>query len=111
MNAAHAYNLNAGNIGVALLGDFETHDVSDAAWWSLKLTVAMICANTGIDPLGTSVYHNAINGVEANLPNIVAHRDAAGTLCPGQAIVDRFDELRDAAAALLPRLQTSTWLA
>ena len=111
INAAHTYNLNAGNIGVALIGDFEENEVSDAAWWSLKLTVAMICANTGLDPLGESRYRNAINGAEATLPNVVAHRHAAGTLCPGQAVVDRFDELRESAAALMARLQASTWLA
>lgn len=111
VNAAHMYNYNAGNIGVALLGDYQSHDITDEAWWALQMTIAMICANTGIDPEGESLYRNPINGIEHALPNVLAHRTAAGTFCPGDAIVDRFDELRSSAAALVPQLSAATWLA
>ena len=111
VNAAHTFHFNAGNIGIALLGDYESNDISDEAWWALKTTVAMICVNTGLDPLGESLYRNPINGIEAVLPNVLPHRTAAGTLCPGESVVSRFEELREAASALLPRLAAETWLA
>lgn len=111
VNAAHTYNFNAGNVGIAMVGDFDDNDVSEAAWAALQCTVAMICANTGLDPQGQSLYRNPINGVERVLPNVVAHRNMAGTYCPGAAILDRFEELVSSAAELAQRLGTDCWLA
>lgn len=111
VNAAHTFQYNAGNIGISIMGDYDAHDISDEAWWALKTTIALICANTGIDPLGESLYTNPINGVEAMLPNVLPHRTVAGTDCPGAYIVQYFDQLRDEVAALVPTLGTATWLA
>ncbi|MEZ5234750.1 MAG: peptidoglycan recognition family protein [Acidimicrobiales bacterium] len=111
VNAAHTYQYNAGNIGISMMGDYDSHDISDEAWWALKTTIALICANTGLDPLGESRYHNPINGVEAVLPNIVAHRTVAGTDCPGRYLMQWFDLLREEVAALVPVLGTDAWLA
>lgn len=110
VNAAHTYNHNAGNVGIAVMGDFEIQDLNPAAWSSLVTTVALICANTGLDPHGESLYLNPINRLERVMPNICAHRSLAGTYCPGAAIWDRFDELRFSVTSLVERLDTSTWL-
>lgn len=111
VNAAHTFQYNAGNIGISIMGDYDAHDITEEAWSALKTTIALICANTGLDPLGESRYHNPINGVEAVLPNVLPHRTVAGTDCPGEYIVGWFDQLRDEVAALVPLLGTATWLA
>jgi len=109
VNAAHLYNYNAGNIGIGLMGNFERHDVSDEAWQALVSTVAMICAHTGLDPLGRSAYHNPVNGITEDLPTIVAHRTVTGTDCPGAAVVERFGELRRSVAALVEQVEPGRW--
>lgn len=110
VNAAHTYNHNAGNVGIAVMGDYEEQDLSPAAWSSLVTTVALICANTGLDPHGESLYRNPINGLERVMSNVCPHRSVVGTYCPGAAITDRFDELRSSVAELASRLDRSTWL-
>ncbi|MEW6744889.1 MAG: peptidoglycan recognition family protein [Planctomycetota bacterium] len=76
---AHAGNstLNAGNIGISLLGNFEVQKVTEAQKRSLATLLALLCKMHGIDA-----------------GHIYTHRELHGTLCPGAHLQTFVDELR-----------------
>ncbi len=109
--AAHTKGYNVGNIGIALLGDLDEHTITDAAWWSLVTTIALVCVNTELDPLGRTQYVNPVNGFVIDSPNVGGHRHYAGTACPGDAMMGWMPELRSEVAAAAAQLPRRAWLA
>lgn len=83
VNAAHVGGFNAGNIGVALLGDFTVIQPSPAARRSLTWLLAALVSAHGLDPLGTTDYVNPISGAQRQVRTITGHRDWLATECPG----------------------------
>ncbi len=100
-NAAHVAGFNAGNVGVALLGDLTATSPTPAARRSLVAVLAVLSKVTDLDPLGTTSYVNPISGATRTVPTIAGHRDWAATECPGNTFYPLLPEVRrDVAAAL-----------
>lgn len=102
-NAAHVGGFNAGNVGVALLGDLTAVQPTAAARRTLTRVLAVLAAVTGIDPLGTVGYVNPISGATRTVDAISGHRDWLATECPGEAFHPELPAVRRDVAALLGR--------
>lgn len=100
-NGAHVGGFNAGNVGVALLGDFTAAPPTPAARQTLTRVLAVLAGVTGLDPLGTVAYDNPLSTATATVAAISGHRDWAATECPGEAFHPDLPALRRDVAALL----------
>lgn len=85
-NGAHVVGFNAGNVGVALLGDFTGSPPTAVAIDSLVRVLRVLTAGCRLDPTGTVDYVNPITGDTATVDTISGHQDWRATECPG----DRF---------------------
>lgn len=107
VNAAHVGGFNAGNVGIALLGNFMDGAPTKAARRSLTLLLALILGTQHIDPLATVHYVNPISGATRTVAAIPGHRDWAATLCPGDLLAGQLAAIRSAVAGLLGHLPAS----
>jgi hypothetical protein len=101
VNAAHVAGFNAGNVGVALLGDFTDRQPTAAARASLVRVLAGLADAAGLDPLGTAAYVNPVSSAGATVDVIAAHRDWRATECPGDAFAPTLPQVRQDVAELL----------
>ncbi|MFL5778999.1 MAG: N-acetylmuramoyl-L-alanine amidase [Chloroflexota bacterium] len=101
VTAAHVAGYNSGTVGVSLLGTLTSRDATGAARDALERILAWEADRNGIDPNGTSLYTNPVNGTQKTFPNIAGHRDLAATECPGGTFYATFPSLRNAVAARL----------
>ena len=102
-NGAHVAGFNAGNVGIALLGELTDQGPSSAARRSLVLVLAVLSRICGLDPRGTTDYMNPISGDTATVPTISGHRDWVATACPGDAFYPRLGVVRSDVVRLLHR--------
>jgi hypothetical protein len=101
VNAAHVGGFNAGNVGVALLGDLTSTGPTAAARQALATVLATLAQQTDRDPLGTTDYVNPISGATRTVPTLTGHRDWAATECSGNTCYPTLPVVRaDVAAAL-----------
>lgn len=101
VNAGHTLGFNAGNIGVALLGDFTSQLPAAAARATLTSTLATLAGVSELDPLGTTAYLNPISGAAKTVNTISGHRDWLATECPGNTFYPQLPSLRQDVAAQL----------
>lgn len=101
VNAAHVGGFNAGNVGVALLGDLTTTGPTPAARRSLITVLAVLARVTDLDPLGTTHYVNPISGATRTVPTIAGHREWAATECPGNTFSPLLPAVRADVASIL----------
>jgi hypothetical protein len=101
VTAAHASGYNSGTVGVALLGTLTNQDATPAARQALEKLLAWEASTRGIDPQGSSLYTNPVNGTQATFPNIAGHRDVNATECPGGAFYATLPALRSNVAAMI----------
>jgi N-acetylmuramoyl-L-alanine amidase-like protein len=101
VNGAHVGGFNAGNVGVALLGDLTSVSPTPAARRSLVAVLAALARVTDRDPLGTTSYVNPISGATRTVKTLAGHRDWAATECPGNAFYPTLPSLREDVAAAL----------
>lgn len=85
---AHAYGMNTGSVGVALLGDFTTIAPSPEAIDAVGHLIGWKLFRHGADPArnGTILPRDTARygaGVPVSLPRIVGHQDVNITGCPG----------------------------
>lgn len=92
----HAYRYNWGSIGIAIIGTYQSVAVSSQAEASLLALLTYKATRHGIDPLGSSYF------VDKELPNIMGHRDALNTSCPGAAFYERLPSVRAQIRGGLP---------
>jgi hypothetical protein len=88
----HAGSYNYGSIGIALLGDYRTVDMTPAMKEALISLMAWEADRFGINPVESSYF------VSRDFPNVVGHRDLWSTICPG-----------DRVYRVLPELRQSVW--
>jgi N-acetylmuramoyl-L-alanine amidase len=93
-NGAHVGGFNAGNVGVALLGDLTAAQPTQAARRALVRVLAALVGVTRLDPLGTTAYVNPISGATRTVPTIAGHRDWLATACPGDTFYPTLPDLR-----------------
>ena len=101
VTAAHAVGYNSGTVGVALLGTLTSQNATAAARAALERLLAWESDRHSIDPRGSSLYTNPVNGTQATFPNIAGHRDVGSTECPGGAFYATLPTVRSNVAALL----------
>lgn len=95
---AHFSGVNAGTMGVSLIGTFTEVLPGTAQLTSLQRILAWKASQRGLDPTGKT--RHAASGLELN--NISGHRDGPGsTECPGNALYPLLPSLRVAVKALL----------
>jgi hypothetical protein len=84
----HAGDFNYGSVGIALLGDYRTVDMTPAMKEALVSLMAWEADRFGIHPLEMSHF------VHREFPNVVAHRDLWSTICPGDRVYQALGDLR-----------------
>lgn len=104
VNGAHVLGYNVGNVGVALLGNFDLAEPSPAALHSLTVALAGLSLVSGLDPRGYGTYVNSVTGATKDSYVISGHRDWLSTECPGELLYPRLPELREQVATLTGRL-------
>jgi hypothetical protein len=98
VTGAHVQGYNSGTVGIALLGTLTNQDATPAARAALEQLLAWKAERHAINPLGSSVYVNPVNGTQKTFANIAGHRDLAATLCPGGTFYATLPQLRQAVA-------------
>ncbi len=94
---AHARIYNYGSAGIGMIGDFQENPVPPNLYNGLTDLTAYLCTLHGIDPLAQTLL------IDAVLPTILAHRDVAATLCPGQYFYPLMGAVRaDTLAKMAP---------
>lgn len=88
----HAGRYNYGSIGIALLGDYRSAQMTPAMKEALLSLMAWEADRFGIHPLESSHF------IDRDLPHVLGHRDVMATVCPG-----------DQVYRLLPELRKQTW--
>ena len=88
----HAGDYNYGSIGIALMGDYRSAQMTPAMKEALVSLMAWEADRFGIHPLESSYF------IHRNFPQILGHRDLWSTVCPG-----------DQVYRLLPELRQLTW--
>ncbi|MEZ5243822.1 MAG: S-layer homology domain-containing protein [Acidimicrobiales bacterium] len=107
ISSGHTTGLNAESVGVAVLGTFSEETVPDAVIDSLGLLIGWKLSLHGVDPLGHTLVRStggdfAEPGEFVDVRNVSGHRDNQQTSCPGSSLYGRIDEVRIAAAELVP---------
>jgi hypothetical protein len=103
VTAAHAVGFNSGTVGIALLGTLSNQDATPAARSALEHVLAWEADHHGINPQGSSLYTNPVNGSQKTFANIAGHRDVVATDCPGGFFYATLPQLRaDVAAMVAP---------
>jgi uncharacterized protein (TIGR03437 family) len=95
---AHFSGVNAGTMGVAMLGTFTSLPPAARALNSLKKILAWKCDQRNLDPTGSSLHAAS----QRNLNTISGHRDGpASTECPGNALYPLLPAIRAEVKNLL----------
>ncbi|WP_278315091.1 peptidoglycan recognition protein family protein [Lolliginicoccus levis] len=94
VTAGHSYAVNGGNIGICVVGDYETQRPSAAAQRSLVTVLAALCQHLGMDAAGRLTYVEPDFGSRLAVPTIAQHRDLNDTSCPGDGFTAIFGALR-----------------
>jgi hypothetical protein len=84
----HAGDYNYGSIGIALLGDYRTAEMTPAMKGALVSLIAWEADRYGIHPQESSFF------VHRDFPNIVGHRDLWSTVCPGDKVYKALPQIR-----------------
>ncbi len=84
----HAGDYNYGSIGIALLGDYRSAQMTPAMKEALISLMAWEADRFNIHPLESSYF------VHREFPNVVGHRDLLPTICPGDNVYKALPELR-----------------
>ncbi|MEJ7562097.1 MAG: N-acetylmuramoyl-L-alanine amidase [Ilumatobacteraceae bacterium] len=108
VTAAHVGGFNAGNTGIALLGNFTSVESTTAARGALTGLLSELIARHGIDPHGSPEYVNPDSGATKMVANISGHRDWAPTECPGGTLYARLPTIRDSVDTVAPTIREVT---
>jgi hypothetical protein len=105
--SGHTSGLNAESVGVAILGTFTSTAPPDEVIHSLGLLLGWKLSLHGVDPLGHTLVRSAggdyaERGEFVDVRNISGHRDNQNTACPGALLYGQLDEVRTAAAEMVP---------
>jgi YD repeat-containing protein len=111
---AQAEGFNAGSVGVAVIGNYQTAFVSPATEHSLAALLAWRLDVAHVDPLGALTWISGGNpkyktGTPVHLRAISGHRDTGFTSCPGTRLYAKIPDLTHQVASIgLPKLYAPT---
>ncbi len=92
---AHARCYNNGSVGISIIGNYETRNISEPAMNSLIKLIAQKSVLYNIDPDGYSTFRGKM------MPNIIGHRDVGATSCPGKKLYASFSRIRERSSLLI----------
>jgi hypothetical protein len=107
---AQAEGFNTGSVGVAVIGNYSSTQMTPAAEQALAALLAWRLDVAHVDPLGFVTWISGGNakfprGTPVLLRTISGHRDTGFTSCPGTALYSRLPDLAHEVAAIgLPKL-------
>jgi hypothetical protein len=102
VTGAHIGGYNAGNVGIALLGNLAGTAPTAAARTALVQLLAELSVRHSIDPQREkTIYVNPVSGVMWDGHSISGHRDWAATDCPGGTLYSQLPAIRAAVAGLI----------
>jgi N-acetylmuramoyl-L-alanine amidase len=107
---AHALGFNTGSVGIAVIGDYGSTSITQAARAALISLIAWRLDLAHVDPLSKVVRVSAGNprypaGRAVTLNAISGHRDVYPTSCPGANLYAQLPSIRAAVAKTgLPKL-------
>ncbi len=100
---AHVAYRNIGTVGIALMGNFQEEEPTEAQLDVLALLIADLSEQIGSNPLEKTKFWGKTT------PNILGHQDLAvrghGTACPGLNMIKKLPELRKKVASVLEILK------
>ncbi|MCX0270212.1 N-acetylmuramoyl-L-alanine amidase [Nocardia zapadnayensis] len=115
VQGAHAGGFNENTSGVAIMGDYQVEQPTDAAIEATGKFIGWRARIAGLDPEGqTTMYSEGTEftpyaqGEEVHLPVVFAHRDVGNTSCPGDAAYAQMDRIRTIAAGEAGATRSST---
>ncbi len=94
VEAGHTSGYNSGSFGVSAMGDFTDYEVPDAQLAGLKNVLAYVADSRGLDVLGSSDFRRYNGTWHLNLNNLIGHRDATATACPGDKLYARMTAIK-----------------
>ncbi len=98
---AHTGGWNSGNLGIALLGNYNTTSPPEAQLGALVDVLGDLSLRHGIDPRVTDhTFVNPANGATKVVPTVSGHRDWVATECPGAALYADLPDIRTDVAAI-----------
>ena len=86
---AHFCGSNSNTMGICLLGNYETAEPTPVMLGSLEEVLSWKAFKDELNVLG-----NDSHPLNANLGVIAGHRDGCGTLCPGQNVYQKLQDIR-----------------
>lgn len=89
VRGAHFCAKNTGTFGVALLGNYETAQLTDETRERLVSLLSYSLSELSIHPLSTAEHRGE------ELDAISGHRDGCATLCPGRNVYQLLPEIRE----------------
>lgn len=99
--AGHTSGYNSGSFGVSALGDFTNYNIPSAQLAGVKNVLAYVADSRGINALGSSDFRRYNGTWHLNLNNIIGHRDATATACPGNKFYPLMGEIKTSVANLM----------
>ena len=111
---AHAEGFNTSSVGVALIGNYSSTQITPAAEHALATLLAWRLDVAHVDPLGLVTWISGGNakypkGAHVSVRAISGHRDTGFTSCPGDALYAKLPDLaREVAGIGLPKLYAPT---
>ncbi|MEU6603385.1 peptidoglycan recognition protein family protein [Streptomyces flaveolus] len=97
----HTIGFNSGNIGIALLGDFNKNQQSLPMRNALVRLLASLAKLHGLDVQSDITYRNPLDGRTKQAPALAGHRGRVSTEFPGTATYMDLETVRGQAAGLL----------
>ncbi len=90
VTAGHTYLHNVGTVGISMLGNYESRELSNEAKSSLNELLDYLMKRYKLDP--NSIYRDYENSYSLGL---TGHRDWTVTACPGANVYSELDDIRD----------------
>lgn len=106
VTGAHVAGWNTGNLGVSLMGCFDTGSSTctgnttptSAAVDGLERLLTSLSSRHGLNPQGTVHYVNPVNASTKDVATISGHRDWEATACPGGTLYASLPSIRSDVA-------------
>lgn len=115
VQGAHAGGFNENTSGVAIMGDYQVEQPTDASIEATGEFIGWRARVADLDPEGQTIMYSEgteftpyAQGEEVHLPVVFAHRDVGNTSCPGDAAYAQMDRIRTIAAGEAGATRSST---